>query len=431
MKLSKFQYHTSKDPMLQKLKLSIKSGNWTKFAKSKNSDWKSIYNLRNEFTLTDPCIILRNTRILTPKSLTKRVIELAHEGHQGIVKTKSLLREKVWFPGIDKRVESAIKSCIPCQATVETKRLEPLQMSPLPSGPWKEISMDFCGPFQSGDYLMVVIDEYSRYPIVEILKSITAKSVMTRLDKIFAEFGIPCTLKTDNGPPFNGSEFKQFAEYLGFKHRKITPLWPKANAESERFMRTIEKTIRAANVENKNWKQEIYTFLRNYRATPHCTTKLSPFEILFGRTLKTKLDVEISIERKGEEMEAKTNIRKNDEEAKMQMKQYADDKSGARENNLEVGDYVLVKQNKTNKLSTPYNPNPMEVINKKGTMITARNDHREITRNASHFKEIKTEDDAEDKNDEDSQTQPSPKPPYELRRSRKMPKHLEDYVCDK
>jgi hypothetical protein len=88
--------------MLQELKLSIKSGNWTKFSKSKNSEWKSIYNLRNEFTLTDTGIILRNTRILTPKSLTKRIIEVAHEGHQGTVKTKSLLCEKVWFPGIDK-----------------------------------------------------------------------------------------------------------------------------------------------------------------------------------------------------------------------------------------------------------------------------------------------------------------------------------------
>ncbi|XP_048735644.2 uncharacterized protein K02A2.6-like [Ostrea edulis] len=434
MKLNEFKTHTDKDPMLRELRSSLKSGDWTKFAKSKNSDWKSLYKLRDEFTLADTGITLRNTRILTPKSLIKRVVELAHEGHQGVVKTKSLLREKVCFPGIDKIVESTIKSCIPCQATVETKRIEPLQMSPLPSGPWTEVSTDFCGPFPSGDYLMVVID--SRYPVVEILKSISAKSVLTRLDKIFAEFGIPCTLKSDNGPPFNGSEFKQFAEYLGFKHRKITPLWPKANAESERFMRTIEKTIRASNVESKNWKQEIYTFLRHYRATPHCTTKLSPFEILFGRTLKTKLDVEIITERKGEEIETKTDIRKNDEKAKMQMKQYADSKSGAKENNLEIGDNVLIKQNQTNKMSTPYNPNPMEIINKKGTLITARNEDREITRNASHFKEVNTEaindreiDNAEDKSD-DIQTKLDPKPPYELRRSRKAPKHLEDFVCD-
>jgi hypothetical protein len=71
----------------------------------------------------------------------------------------------------------------------------------------------------------------------------------------------------------------------------------------------------------------------------------------------------------------KTSIRKNDEGARMQMKQYADDKSRIRENNLEVGAYVLVKQNKSNKLSTPYNPNSTEVVKRKGTIITARNDH--------------------------------------------------------
>ena len=149
--------------------------------------------------------------------------------------------------------------------------------------------MDFCGPFPSGDYLMVIIDEYSRYPEIEILKPTSSKTVIPKIDKILASFGIPKVLKSDNGPPFNGSEFRNFAEYLGFRHRKITPLWPKANAESERFMRTVEKTVRAVQIENKCWKQEIFKFLRNYRATPHCTTGKSPFEMLFGRPMKIKI----------------------------------------------------------------------------------------------------------------------------------------------
>ena len=36
-------------------------------------------------------------------------------------------------------------------------------------------------------------------------------------------------VKSDNGPPFNGYEFAQFADYLGFKHSKVTPLWPEVN----------------------------------------------------------------------------------------------------------------------------------------------------------------------------------------------------------
>ena len=47
-----------------------------------------------------------------PGSLRERAIALALEGHQGLVKTKKLLREKVWFPGIDERAMQAISKCM-------------------------------------------------------------------------------------------------------------------------------------------------------------------------------------------------------------------------------------------------------------------------------------------------------------------------------
>lgn len=94
--------------------------------------------------------------------------------------------------------------------------------------------------------MMVVIDDYSRYPVIEILSKISAKAVLPKLDSVFALFGIP-------------------ANYLGFKHRKITQLWPQANGEAERFMKTIGKAKRAAHSEHQNWKQELYNFLRNFK----------------------------------------------------------------------------------------------------------------------------------------------------------------------
>lgn len=74
----------------------------------------------------------------------------------------------------------------------------------------------------------------------------SAKAVTPKLDKIFSAFGIPMVVKSDNGPPFNSAEFASFAEYLGFKQRKVTPHWPQANGEVERFMKTIKKMLRTA-----------------------------------------------------------------------------------------------------------------------------------------------------------------------------------------
>ena len=111
---------------------------------------------------------------------------------------------------------------------------------------------------------MVVIDEYSRFREVEIVTSTSARSTIPKLDAIFVRQGIPDLLKSDNGPPFNGMEFKNFAEHLGFHHHKITPLWPRANGEVERFMKTLEKCVRTATVRHKNWKQGLHKFLLQY-----------------------------------------------------------------------------------------------------------------------------------------------------------------------
>ena len=251
---------------------------------------KAYFKLRHEITVSNENnVFLKGTRIILPASLRSRALSLAHEGHQGLVKTKRLLREKVWFPGIDAKAKLMIEECLPCQTATPTTHHEPLQMTTLPSGPWQKLAADFCGPFPTGEYILVVIDEFSRYPEVEVLKSTSAKATIPKMDKILSTHGIPTEIKTDNGPPFNSQEFQDFADDLGFKHRKITPLWPQANAEAERFMRTLKKTIITAHTDQLNWKQQMYRFLRNYRATPHITTDKTPSELLFGRKMKTKL----------------------------------------------------------------------------------------------------------------------------------------------
>ena len=164
---------------------------------------------------------------------------------------------------------------------------------------------------------MVVMDDYSRYSVVEIISSTSAKAVIPVLDKIFSLFGVVDIARTDNGAPFNSSEFRQFSEYMGFKHRKITPIWPQAKGECERFMRSIGKAVKAATVEHKNWKQELKNFLRNYRATPHSTTNVSPSELMFGRNINTRLP-HLTVKSKD------NNVRRTDKRRKQYMKTYAD-----------------------------------------------------------------------------------------------------------
>ncbi|CAB3993646.1 Transposon Ty3-I Gag-Pol poly, partial [Paramuricea clavata] len=168
-------------------------------------------------------------------------------------------RQKVWFPGINKMVEERVKSCLACQVATPEAAREPLQMSTLPDQAWDEISVDFA-ELSTGDYLLVVSDDYLRYPIVEVIRSVAAQAVIPKLQHIFSQFGIPGILKSDNGPP------------------KITPYWPRANGEVERFMRTVKKIVKIALTQQKPWREELTNFLRNFRATPHSSTGKATFD---------------------------------------------------------------------------------------------------------------------------------------------------------
>ena len=61
--------------------------------------------------MTQDGLILRGNCIVIPESLQSEIIDLAHVGHQGISKTKALIRSRVWFSGIDRLVEDKIKTC--------------------------------------------------------------------------------------------------------------------------------------------------------------------------------------------------------------------------------------------------------------------------------------------------------------------------------
>ena len=89
-------------------------------------------------------------------------------------------------------------------------------MSALPAVPCKEVSVDFA-EILNKEYVLLITDDYSRYPVVEIVKSTAATTTIPKLDKVFSEFGVPDIVRSDNGPPFNSKEFAAFAHDLGFK----------------------------------------------------------------------------------------------------------------------------------------------------------------------------------------------------------------------
>lgn len=211
------------DGELCNLRRRIKTNDWV------NCD-AAYKKVKDEFTVIGK-LVLRADRIVMPTQLREKTLMLAHEGHQGIVRTKQRLREKVWWPSIDRDAEHLVRNCHACQLVGSKPKPEPVTRTPLPDGPWQELGIDLCGPFPTGENLLVVTDYYTRWMEVAVIKSTTTTTVINNLEPLFARFGLPVTVVTDNGPQFRGAEFSDYMTTHGIQHRRVTPYWPQANGQ--------------------------------------------------------------------------------------------------------------------------------------------------------------------------------------------------------
>lgn len=238
-------------------------------------------------------ILLRVDRIVVPELLRDQVLRIAHEGHIGVRMMKLHLRGVVWWPKMDFAVEAFIKKCRGCILVAAPEPPEPMVRKDIPNGPWEDIAIDFLGPLPNGQTLLVAVDYYSRYIEVCDMKQISAKETIDQLSTIFSRFGIPLSLRADNGPQLNSSceEFKAFCEELGIKLVNTIPYWPQQNGEVERQNRSILKRLRIAQELGHDWKKILSQYILTYHATIHPTTGRSPSELMFGRRIRSKLPV--------------------------------------------------------------------------------------------------------------------------------------------
>ena len=152
------------------------------------------------------------------------------------------------------------------------------------------------------------------------------------------------------------------------KLQKTTLLWPEANGEVERQNRSLLKCLQIAHLEGKNWRTELHVWLTAYRATLQMMGT-TPYYIMFHREVRSKL-TQLKKETVGVPGE---EVLKQDGSSKLKCKAYANLKRGAIPKSIRVGNTVLLKAEKTNKLSTNFNPDPFKVVHKTGSGVTLRN----------------------------------------------------------
>ena len=377
-----FQAATKKDPELCRLQLALQTGNWDQH----DPVLKPYYDLRGELYMAED-LVLRLDKIIPPESLRDKIITTAHtQGHLGKSKTKEMIRRKYWFPGMNQRIDNIISTCFSCQVVIDSHHTEPAKMTELPEGPWHTVEIDFFGPYPNHEYALVITDQYSRYPEVEFVTSTSIRPVRKKLKKVFSIYGVPKVVQSDNGPPFNSNEFKDFAKEMGFHHKRITPRHPKAQGQVEGFNKLMNKTLMIANTEGLDIHEATYDMLQAYRDTPHPATKETPYRLITNREIRTKLE-QFTVETPPND----TETRKADARYKSRIKEYHDKRHKAKEQTITKGMAVIIRREKKKKAQTPYEPHIYLVTHVKGSTIYARrlHDGKTICRDSSKVKPLR------------------------------------------
>lgn len=229
-------------------------------------------------------------RVVIPPKLQSQVIEELHEGHLGVVKMKNLARSYVWWPGLNKDIEQLAKSCQGCLQQQHLPRKAPLHPWEWPSKPWERIHIDYAGPVD-GMMFLVIVDAHSKWPEVIPTKTSTSAKTITILRNIFARFGLPSQLVSDNAATFTSDEFQNFLKVNGIKHITSAPYHPSTNGLAERFVQTFKEALKSAKRDAGTVQHKLANFLMAYRNTAHSTTGVSPAEMFLGHPLRTRLDM--------------------------------------------------------------------------------------------------------------------------------------------
>ena len=157
----------------------------------------------------------------------------------------------------------------------------------------------------------------------------TAAHTIEVLRQIFARYGLPQQLVSDNGPQFRSEEIQAFARENGIRHTFCAPYHPSSNGSVERLVQTFKQSLQTSAKDGHSLNHRVANFLLSYRTTPHTTTGVTPASLFVGRELRTKLDlIKPDIDRRVCEKQAR---QKEDHDKKVMYRSFT------------VGEKVMVK----------------------------------------------------------------------------------------
>lgn len=281
---------TANDDILQAVRQIVEQNAWSQKHR-RDADLAPFYSVRHELYANEGCLY-KSDRIVVPASLRQVLLKAAHAGHPGIARAKIKLRETYWWPGMSTDIEELVRHCTGCQDSGKSAPKVNVPTDPVdqPSDPWQRIGIDVSGPFATVPtnqrFMIVVVDHFSGFPEVKLANDHNVGTTIKFLEELFARYGNPDVIVSDNGPEYRSSAFKDFLAERDITHHRTPVYHPQANGKVEVFNRTLKFHAQALSNGHVDFKKGITELLARYRAERPSENKPSPAELMFQRRIR-------------------------------------------------------------------------------------------------------------------------------------------------
>ena len=227
------------------------------------------------------------TPILPLKTIHERL------GHPGTTRLLHYIKTKN-LPYSVEEVREVCRSCYDCAVVKPRFYNAPPSHVVKATQPFERLSMDFIGPKQSvtrNKYLLVLVDEYSRFPFAFPTKDMTESTVISCLDQLFHIFGVPAAIHSDRGSQFMGKELKAYLLDRGISQSWTTPYNPAGNGQCERtngtLWKTIQLTLKSKKLRSEQWEYVVSDAMCALRTLLCTATNCTPHERMFNYARRT------------------------------------------------------------------------------------------------------------------------------------------------
>ena len=221
-----------------------------------------------------------------PKVVQTLIVHASHIGVEGCLRRA---REILYWPGMSAAVKDRVSACGTCNAFRMEEPKEPLIPQEVPDRPWSKAYVDLFA--LDREAYVVLVDDYSNFFEVHLLPNTRVTTVVTSLKSQFARYGIPNTVRSDNGPQFTATECQQFAREWDFEHITSSPYYAQSNGKVEKAVSTAKRILKKAKADHR----DPYLALLDWRNTPTEGLQSSPAQRLMGRRTRTLLPTATSL----------------------------------------------------------------------------------------------------------------------------------------